>query len=120
MNSPKSYRLLASGEGYGKSLWYVVSVETIPSAAAIKALVCEVVRSQKPVNYRVLGIGVYVGLDSWVAPVGHGDTEIDRKQYEHCVANYAWNVEIPDGKYRLHLVRESRFEEFDHLRACNK
>ena len=122
MNSPKSYRLLASGEGFAiaNTLWYAVSVEAVPSSAAIKALVCEIVRHEKPVNYRVLNISIFVGLDSYARPVGRGDTEVDQRQNEHWIADYTWNVDIPERTYRLLLPRETRFEEFDHLTDCKE
>jgi hypothetical protein len=116
-NSSRSYRLLASGADR-TGTWYVVSLAEHPSVAATKALVCEVVRQEMPVNYRVLSISFYVGLDSWIAPVGHGDTEIDRKQNEHWIAHYIWNVDPPKSKTRLFIVREHRFWGFDHLKDC--
>ncbi len=118
MNPPKSYRLLASGDS-ANGILYVVSVEAPLSPAGTKELVCEVVRQEKPLHYRRLSIDVFVGLNSWVAPVGHGDTETDRKQYEHWIATYTWNVELPESKNRLLLVRDG-FVDFDHLRDCKK
>jgi hypothetical protein len=112
-----NYRLLASGDD-ARGTWYVVSLAEHPSVAATKALVCEVVRREQPVDYRRLSISFYVRLDSWVAPVGHGDTEIDRKQNEHWIGIYNWNVELPKNKYNLLIVREHRFWGFDHLKDC--
>jgi hypothetical protein len=113
------YRLLASGND-ARGAWYVVSVQTPLRASGMRALVCEVVRQENPENYRVLGVGIFVDLDSWIAPVGHGDTELDRKQDEHRIGDYIWNVELPHSKTRLHLVREHRFDGFNHLSDCKK
>ena len=113
------YRLLASGND-STGAWYVVSVQTPLRAPAMKALICEVVRREEPGHYRVLTVDVFVGLDSWIAPVGHGDTETNRKQLEYWIGHYIWSVELPKSKIRLFAVREHRFENFDHFRDCKK
>jgi hypothetical protein len=120
MSVAKAYRLLASGDRYGQSKWYAISVQTVPSADAVKALVCEVLRQEKPANYRIFDISIFLGLDSYVPPVGHGNTEVDRKQDELWVANYTWNADLPDRRDRIHLVREHRFVDFDHTRDCKE
>lgn len=48
------------------------------------------------------------------------DTEVDFKQEEHRTGTYIWNVGRPHSETRLHLVREHRFEGFDHLRDCKQ
>ena len=103
-----------------QSLWYAVSIRTVPPAAMVRSLVCEVVQHEKPTNYRLLGISFFVDLDSYVPPVGHGLTDIDRYQNEHWVARYMWNVDLPKKHDRIFLVREHRFVDFDHLKNCKK
>jgi len=118
MNAPRSYELLGTGEGYGQNRWYVVSVSVVPSAAALKTLICEVIRQEKPTNYCILSISVFVDLDKYVPSVGHGDTEIDRIQDEHWVVRYLWNADLPNRRDRIMLVREERFVDFNHVRDC--
>lgn len=119
MPERKSYRLLGSGRRSTDTVWYAVSVEASPSTEKLKALICDVIRQEKPSHYGVVSILIFAGLDSYTPPIGHGDTDLDRQQDEHWLARYTWNRDISDTNYRLLLAKEG-FVDFDHYRDCRQ
>jgi hypothetical protein len=98
---------------------YVVSVEKPLDVPALKALVCQIIRTEKPPNTRV-EIGIYLGLDEFIPSLG--SKPLSDKLAAHRMAAYRWNVKLPKDRQRLTVMKDSegkaltkwRFYDFDH------
>ncbi len=122
-----SYRLLdSSTRQFGKMTTanYTVSVDRFLDRSQIEQLICEVIRDQKPAPSSILGISIFYNLDK--ALVTGGLPSLERERLEHIIADYAWNISLPDKRDRLLIWRDAQgklidkatFHEFDHTKAC--
>jgi hypothetical protein len=128
MRGEVSYRLLKSylpkASDRFKEAAFMVSVDRELDRSEVEALICEIVRNEKPAGFERLAIAIYHDLDEYIPPVGA--PVLERKLAEHEVAHYWWNVGLTGSQQRLHISRDKdgkllspwKSYEFDHTTQC--
>ena len=123
------FRLLTSNDsGTTKNIRefdYNVSVEQYLEVSGIRNVICQLIRSEKPIGYDVLNLGIYYRLDKYI-------TEADReladgaRHREQRIAQYHWNKDSPKDSRRLVVSKdpkgktlpEWKYYDFDHAKSC--
>ena len=103
---------------------YSVSIDRFLDRSQIGQIICQVIRDKKPASFKILTISIYYGLDKWIP----GGPLFEREYREHIVAEYLWNISLPEKRDRLLLLRDAQgglmeppmFYDFDHTKACKK
>src|SRR3954469_24042553 len=68
---------------------YNVSVEQHLEVQGIKNVICQVIRTEKPVGYEILSLGIYYKLDRYIAEAERDVAEGARHR-EQRIAQYHW------------------------------
>ena len=104
---------------------YNVSVEQYLEASAIKNVVCQLIRKEKPSGYEILSLGIYYKLDRYIAEADR-DVADGARHRERRIAQYHWNKDSPKDSRRLVVSKDAkgnsltewRYYDFDHAKSC--
>ena len=102
---------------------YNVSVEQYLDPSAIKSVVCQLIRKEKPGGYEILSLGIYYKLDRYIAESDRDVAEGARHR-ERRIAQYHWNKDSPKDSRRLVVSKDAnsmtewRYYDFDHTKSC--
>jgi hypothetical protein len=122
------YRLLSSGTPKPNSpvstAGYSISVDRFLDRPDIEKLICQVLRKEKPPKSSILGVSIFYKLDKLFVAVG---PNLEKALLDQTLAYYIWNVDLPDVRERLWVLRDAegkafdvqRGYEFDHTKACD-
>jgi hypothetical protein len=104
---------------------YNVSVEQHLEVPGIKNVICQLIRTEKPVGYEILSLGIYYKLDRYIAEADRDVAEGARHR-EQRIAQYHWNKDSPKDSRRLVVSKDAkgnslpewRYYDFDHTKSC--
>jgi len=104
---------------------YNVSVEQYLDPSAIKSVVCQLIRKEKPGGYEILSLGIYYKLDRYIVETDRDVAEGARHR-ERRIAQYHWNKDSPKDSRRLVVSKDAkgnsltewRYYDFDHTKSC--
>ena len=104
---------------------YNISVEQNLDVPNIRTAICQVLRSEKPTAYEILGVSIYYKLERYIPEEGM-DSQLAAEFRERRIAQYHWNKDSPKDKRRLVVTKDAkgqpltqwRFVDFDHTKAC--
>jgi hypothetical protein len=107
--------------GRMQTAFYAVDVEGLLTRADIERVVCQTLGKQKPEPLSRVQISIYRGLDRYIPP--DGDPVLEAKLRDHAVANYIWNINAPQARDGLTIVKGQvvgpQSYPFDHTTMCN-
>ena len=124
-----SYRLISSHRSDPtdtvKESEYNVSVDRYLDVSAVKNVICQLVRNEKPQGYEVLSIGIYYKLGRYTYEIDIDMKDVVERR-ERRIAQYHWNKDSPKDSRRLVIPRDAkgqplkewRFYNFDHSKDC--
>ena len=104
---------------------YNISVEQNLDVTSIRNTICQVVKSEKPAGYEILGVTIYYKMERYIPEEGM-DATLAAEFREKRIAQYHWNKDSPKDKRRLVVTKDAkgqklaewRFVDFDHMKAC--
>jgi hypothetical protein len=105
-------------------LGYAVSVDHLLDRTMIEKLICQLLATEKPPTFSLLAVTLYHKLDEY-HPTG-GLPNLEAELRDHYLANYIWNVKIPEATDRLTILRgvegnvlsPPQGYNFDHTKTC--
>lgn len=104
---------------------YNISVEQNLDVTNIRNTICQVLKSEKPSGYEILGVTIYYKMERYIPEEGM-DSTLAAEFREKRIAQYHWNKDSPKDKRRLVVTKDAkgqklaewRFYDFDHMKAC--
>src|SRR5262245_13220634 len=90
-----------------RELDYNISVEQNLDVTNIRNTICQLLKSEKPTAYEILGVTIYYKLDRYIPEEGM-DARLAAEFRERRIAQYHWNKDSPKDKRRLAVTKDAK------------